>query len=205
MTKSWSFTTGRASVAVVICGVLLGACGGTGRHAAGQSVPSAQTATAPITTSRDSASPSAPAGPKPGSRPLSSTISAIAEPVVTFTGEQVRVFAQVSSSVPVPLVIGRVVIARVDFGDGSGIITFLARACHLDPVQQLNLVNSPVVSHRYALPGQHTIRIWAKLGCGTDQSVQYRGSSCSAPAARPCPPPRAGADRSCFLRSARTW
>jgi hypothetical protein len=105
MTKSWSFTTGRASVAVVICGVLLGACGGTGRHAR-----------RPAGTER--ADGHRPDHHEPG----------LCEPV---------------------------------------------SACHLDPVQQLNLVNSPVVSHRYALPGQHTIRIWAKLGCGTDQRAQY--------------------------------
>ena len=193
MTKPRRCTAGRLGVAVVTSGVLLGACGGgTGRHAASQNATApmsgAAKATAPIMAGPGGTSPSAAPSPKPGSQRLSSTVFAIAGQAVTFTGETVTAFAQVLSSAPVLLVV-----ARVGFGDDSGIITVPARACHLDPVQQLNLVSSPGVSHRYALPGQHTIRIWARLGCGTDQSVQYSTATVySYPSA---PPSAAGWQR----------
>ena len=47
-----------------------------------------------------------------------------------------------------------------------------AGPCRARPVGS-GVVNSAAVSHRYARPGRHTIRIWARLGCGASQPVQY--------------------------------
>jgi len=168
MTKSRNLTVGWVGAGVVICGVLLGACsGGTGYHAAGPPMLGARKATSPIAATPGATSSPASFSPEPNSTWPPSTVSALAGPAVTFTGERVRAFAQVQSSTPMPLVV-----TRADFGDGSGIITFPATTCRADPVRPYGLVNSPPVSHRYARPGQHTIRIWARLGCGPDQPVQ---------------------------------
>jgi len=86
---------------------------------------------------------------------------------VAFTGEPVTAFAQVLSSTPVPLAV-----AWVDFGDGSGVTAVPAGPCRARPVGS-GVVNSAAVSHRYARPGRHTTRIWARLGCGASQPVQY--------------------------------
>jgi hypothetical protein len=173
MKRSRSFAAARAGAAVVACWVLLSGCGGASHHAAGptaahRSVPGAATATEPVTTIPGVTSPPSPAGPPPGSLPLSSTVSAIAGPPVTFTGEPVTAFAEAPSTAPVPLVV-----AWVDFGDGSGITAVPAGTCRARPVRPAGLVDSAVVSHRYARPGRHTIRIWARLGCGTTRPVQY--------------------------------
>ena len=173
MKKSWSLAAGRAGAAVVACWVLLSACGGgTGHHAAanatGPQVPGAAASTALVTASPGITSPSPPAGAPPSSLPLSSEVFAIAGPAVTFTGEPVTAFAQVLSSVPVPLAI-----AWADFGDGSGVRAVLARPCQARLARQSDEINSAAVSHRYTRPGQHVIRIWARLGCGPGQPVQY--------------------------------
>jgi uncharacterized protein DUF4232 len=195
MKKSWSCAAGRAGAAAVTCWVLLGACGGgTGHHAAGRTatrppVPGAATSTAPITASPGTTNPSPPAGPPPGSLPLSPDVFAIAGPPVTFTGEPVTAFAQVLSSAPVPLAI-----AWADFGDGSGVTAVPARPCQARPVPRSGVVNSAAVSHRYTRPGRHTIRIWARLGCGTSQSVQYTTTTVFA---YPSAPPGASAWQRC--------
>jgi hypothetical protein len=69
-----------------------------------------------------------------------STVSALARPAVTFTGERVRAFAQVQSFTPMPLVV-----TRAGFGDGSGMITFPAATCQARPAGPSGLVNSPGV------------------------------------------------------------
>lgn len=185
--RSWSLAAGRAGAAVVACWVLLSACGGgTGRAGAGpeaarSAVPGTVAATAPVTVSPGPTSPGPPPGAQPGSLPLSSTVSAIVGSNVTFTGEPVTAFAQVLSSAPVPLAV-----AWVDFGDGSGVGAGPAGPCLARPVQQFGVVNSAAVSHRYARPGRHVIRIWARLGCGTSQSVQYTTTTVfSYPSASP--------------------
>lgn len=195
MKKSLSFATGRAGAAVATCWVLLSACGsGIGHHAAGPKathppVLGAATATVPVTISPGPASPSPPASPPPGSLTLSSDVFAVAGPPVTFTGEPVTVFAQVSSSTPVPLAV-----AWADFGDGSGVTAVPAGTCQARPVRRSGEVNSAAVSHRYALPGRHTIRIWARLGCGTTQSVQYTTTTVFS---YPSAPPGASAWQRC--------
>jgi hypothetical protein len=93
---------------------------------------------------------------------------AVAGPPVAFTGEPVTVVAQVPSATPMPLAV-----AWVDFGDGSGVTAVPAQPCQARPARRFGVVNSPAVSHRYARPGRHTIRIWARLGCGPGQPVQY--------------------------------
>ena len=108
MTKSPSFPCGRVGAAAVICALVLGACASPASHQGRRpdaTRPSASTGTAPITTSPGTASPSAPPSPEATSQRLSSTVSAIAEPQVTFTGETVTTFAQVISSAPVPLAV----------------------------------------------------------------------------------------------------
>ncbi len=194
MKKSWSLAAGRAGAAVVTCWVLLSACGGgTGHHAAAKAtrppVPGAATSTALVTTSPGTTSPSPPAGAPPGSLPLSPDVFAIAGPPVTFTGEPVTAFAQVLSPVPVS-----VAIAWADFGDGSGVTAVPARPCQARPVRQSDEVNSAAVSHRYTRPGQHVIRIWARLGCGPTQSVQYTTTTVFS---YPSAPPGASAWRRC--------
>ena len=193
--KTWSFAAGRAGAAVVTCWVLLSACGGgTGHHgasphAAHPSAPGAARATAPVMASPGTASSSLPAGPLPRSLPSSSTVFAVAGPPVTFTGELVTAFAQVLSSTPVPLAL-----AWADFGDGSGVTAVPARPCQARPVRQSDDVNSAAVSHRYARPGRHTIRIWARLGCGTSQPVQYATTTVFS---YPSAPPGASAWQRC--------
>lgn len=168
MTTCQSRTVGRAGAGVVICGVLLGACsGGTGYHAAGPPMSGAPEATSPVAATPGAINSSASFSPEPNSTRPPSTVSALARPAVTFTGARVRAFAQVQSSTPMPLVV-----TRADFGDGGGIITFPAATCRASPAGPYGLVDSLPVSHRYARPGQHTIRIWARLGCGPDQPVQ---------------------------------
>lgn len=192
MAKSPSFPSGRVGAAAVICGVVLGACASpASRQGAGPDVtrPPTPGRTAPITASPGSKTASAHPSPKPSGQRSSSIVSAIAEPPVTFTADTVTTFAQVSSSTPVPLVI-----VRADFGDGSGIVTLPATACGVDSVQQPGVVNSPAVSHRYARPGQHTIRIWARLGCAINQSVQY---ATTAVYAYPSAPPGAAGWQRC--------
>jgi Protein of unknown function (DUF4232) len=193
MKRSWSFAVGRAVAAVVACWVLLSAYGGNGHYPAGPKaihppVPGTAAATTPVTASPGTTSLSPPAGAQPSSLPLSSTVSALAEPV-TFTGEPVTAFAQVLSSTPMPLAI-----AWADFGDGSGVRAIPAAPCQARPVGRSGVVNSAAVSHRYALPGRHTIRIWARLGCGTSQSVQYTTTTVFS---YPSAPPGASAWQRC--------
>jgi hypothetical protein len=193
MKRSLSFAAGRAGAAVATCWVLLSACGsGTGHHAAVPNathppVPGAATGTVPVTASPGRASQSPPGGP-PGSLPLSEDVFAAAGPPVTFTGEPVTVFAQMSSSTPVPLAV-----AWVDFGDGGGITAVPAEPCQARPIGRFG-VNSAALTHRYARPGRHTIRIWARRGCGTAPSVQYTTTTVFS---YPSAPPGASAWRRC--------
>jgi Protein of unknown function (DUF4232) len=186
VTKPWSLTAVRVGAVVVTCGVLLGACGGgTGHHAAGpngrRAAPNGPGATAPGRASPGTTSPPTSASLNPRSQRLASDIYAIAGPPVTFTGAKVTVFAQVEASTPTALAI-----TRAGFGDGSGVITLPAAPCDADRVRRFGLVSSTQVSHRYARPGQHTIRIWARLGCGTGQPVQYNTATVYAyPSAPP--------------------
>ena len=172
VTEPWSLTAVRVGAVVVTCGVLLGACGGgTGHHAAGpngrEATPKGPRATAPVRASPGATSPPTPGSLHPRSQRLASDVYPLAGPAVTFTGEKVTVFAEVGASTPTALAI-----VRVGFGDGSGVITLPATPCDADPVRRFRLVDSPPVSHRYARPGQHTIRIWSRLGCGAGQPVQ---------------------------------
>ena len=186
MTKSRSLTVGRAGAGVVICGILLGACnGGTGHHATGPPMSSAPKAISPVPATPGTTGSPVSRSPEPDSTWPPSTVSALARPAVTFTGETVRAFAQVQSSTAMPLLV-----TWADFGDGSGVITFPAATCRASPAGPYGLVNSPPVSHRYARPGQHTIRIWARLGCGPDQPVQ--SSTAMVYAYRSAPPAAAG-------------
>ena len=194
MNKSCSLAAGRAGAAVVTCLVVLSACGGgTGRHAAVKAsrppVPGAAMSTALVTASPGTTSPSPPAVAPPGSLPLSSEVFAIVGPQVTFTGESVTAFAQVLSSVPVPLTI-----AWADFGDSSGVTAVPARPCRARPVGPPGVVNSAAVSHRYTRPGQHVIRIWARLGCVPSQPAQYTTTTVFS---YPSAPPGASAWQRC--------
>lgn len=104
----------------------------------------------------------------PTTQPLSSDVFALATPPVGFTGDTITALAQTLTHTPTALVI-----TRIDFGDGTVINPPDSGGCHPRPVQTPGLVNSIEVSHSYTQAGDHTIQIWSRLGCGTDQSMEY--------------------------------
>jgi Protein of unknown function (DUF4232) len=108
----------------------------------------------------------------PTSQTVSSLVFAIVMPGVGFTGDSVALYAQTLTHTPVALAI-----TRIDFGDGSGVAPPGTGECENRPVQAPDLVNSIAVTHTYAMPGDHTIKLWTHLGCGADQSSEYSTTS----------------------------
>jgi hypothetical protein len=64
-------------------------------------------------------------------------------------------------------------ITRIDFGDGTVVAPPATSECQARPVQVPGLVNSVAVIHSYSQAGDHTIKIWSRLGCRADQSSEY--------------------------------
>lgn len=144
MRKSFACMASLAGTVFAACGMLLAGCAaGPGRHGPAVGWP-------------------------PRIQRWSPTVFAVAGPAVTFTGEPVKAFAQVFSARPVPLAI-----AWAGFGDDTGNTAIPGRGCRALQVRRPGVVDSTAVSHRYARPGQHIVRIWARVGCGTRRPLQY--------------------------------
>jgi hypothetical protein len=115
----------------------------------------------------------------PTSQTVSSIVFALATPPVGFTGDSVMAYAQTLTHTPTALVI-----TRIDFGDGIVVAPPDTGSCQDRPVQAPGLINSVPLTHIYAIPGDHTIQIWSRLGCGADQSSEYNTTTAfSFPAA----------------------
>lgn len=93
-----------------------------------------------------------------------------AQPRVGFDGDTIRIQAATTPPPPEPALS----LARVWFGDGSS-VTLPPPPCHKTVVRfpSPGSLATPAVAHVYKSPGQKEVQIWARLGCGPDQTLQY--------------------------------
>ena len=89
---------------------------------------------------------------------------------VGFDGDTIRIQAETTPPPP-ELALS---LARVWFGDGSS-VTLPPPPCHKTVVRfpSPGSLATPAVAHVYKSPGQKEVQIWARLGCGPSQSLQY--------------------------------
>jgi Protein of unknown function (DUF4232) len=102
--------------------------------------------------------------------PLSMTVFGFAQPWVGFDGGTIRIWAETNPP-PSELALS---LARVWFGDGTS-VTLPPPPCHKTVVRfpLPGSLNTPAIVHVYKSPGQKEVQIWARLGCGASQSLQY--------------------------------
>ena len=102
--------------------------------------------------------------------PLSMSVFGSAQPWVGFDSDEIRIWAETNPP-PSELALS---LARVWFGDGSS-VTLSPPPCHKTAVRVPlpGSLATPAVVHVYKNPGQKEVQIWARLGCGASQSLQY--------------------------------
>ena len=142
-----------------------------------------------------------PTAPSPGpvatttTTPLPMSVFGSAQPWgVGFDGDTIRIWAETA---PPPSALA-LSLARVWFGDGSA-VSLPPPPCHKTVVRfpSPGSLATPAVVHVYKSPGQKEVQIWARLGCGASQSLQYTTESVymypeAPPATRHWVPCRAG-------------
>lgn len=154
---------GRIGVHVALVALACSACLSSKPAASGPaSTTSTAVATAPV---------SGPATPATTTTvTVSSSVFAISDSSVGFTGDKVTVFAQVLPMYPSSKL--ALSLTRVDFGDGTR-QSVASPPCEFRTVEAPQVLNTLSVTHVYSAPGKHEIQMWSVLGCGPTQSTQY--------------------------------